>query len=125
MATTISHQRMSVRTASGLDIVAGAWIFLSPFLLGFSQLSGALWNNLIIGAAVIIFSASHATSGTARRAWASWINVVLGTWLILSPFILGFSADTRPFWNNIVLGAVVVILALISGASSGTDEERS
>ncbi|HEU0051454.1 MAG TPA: SPW repeat protein [Patescibacteria group bacterium] len=118
MATTLEQARTYVRTASGIDVVAGLWVFLSPFILGFSSITGALWNNLIVGAAIIIFSATNAAGSGYKRAWPSWINVVLGIWLILSPFIIGFATLNRPLWNNIILGAVVVVLALISGAST-------
>ena len=43
----------------------------------------------------------------------AWISVLAGIWLILSPFVLGFSNLTSGLWNNIVVGAVVIILGLI------------
>ena len=36
----------------------------------------------------------------------------VGVWLIISPFVLGFSNAPTPLWNNIVLGALVFIIAL-------------
>ena len=42
-----------------------------------------------------------------------WFNVVLGIWLILSPFILGF-ATREATWNNIIVGFLVLMLALSS-----------
>lgn len=39
--------------------------------------------------------------------WIRWANVVLGIWLILSPFILGFVSD-QATWNNIVVGILIL-----------------
>jgi hypothetical protein len=45
--------------------------------------------------------------------WSNWMNVILGSWLILSPFILGFSSD-QATWNNLIVGFLVLVFALIS-----------
>ena len=48
-----------------------------------------------------------------------WVNVVLGIWLVLSPFALGFSRDSSSLWNNVCVGVAVIVLALISGRGTG------
>jgi hypothetical protein len=50
-------------------------------------------------------------------AWASWINVILGIWLIISPWIVGYAMHGTPMWNNIVLGVLVLILGLVASSS--------
>jgi hypothetical protein len=37
-------------------------------------------------------------------------QVVLGIWLIVSPFVLGFRELTKMTINDMILGAIVVIL---------------
>lgn len=44
----------------------------------------------------------------------SWWSVVLGIWLIISPFVLGFANAPTLLWNNIILGALVCIVAVSS-----------
>lgn len=44
--------------------------------------------------------------------WEEWVNVVLGVWLILSPWILGFSGMTGAMWNAVIVGLLVGVLAL-------------
>jgi hypothetical protein len=39
-----------------VQLILGLWIFVSPWILGFSGISTALWSNVIIGALVAIFS---------------------------------------------------------------------
>jgi multisubunit Na+/H+ antiporter MnhF subunit len=47
--------------------------------------------------------------------WARVIEVMLGCWLAMSPFIFRHSAEDRVLWFNDLFGAMVVImLALIS-----------
>lgn len=38
-----------------VQLVLGLWIFISPWILGFSDISTALWSNVIVGALVVIF----------------------------------------------------------------------
>jgi hypothetical protein len=46
------------------------------------------------------------------RYWMVF-QVVLGIWLIVSPFALGFREITSMALNDIVLGAIVAILGLL------------
>lgn len=39
-------------------------------------------------------------------------NVVLGLWLIASPFALGLAHTTGAIWNNVCVGIVVTLLGL-------------
>src|SRR5215469_14901596 len=47
---------------------------------------------------------------------ANGINVALGIWLIISPFVLAVAGNQTFRWNNIIVGIVVALLAL-SGMS--------
>ncbi len=38
------------------QLILGLWIFVSAWILGFSDIATALWNNIIIGALMVIFS---------------------------------------------------------------------
>lgn len=102
-----------ITTLDGVNVIAGIWLVISPFVLGFVSQT-ALVNNVILGLAVGIFALIRAA--TQRAAWLDWINVVLGVWLIISPFALGFLDSTGALWNNVVLGVIVIVFA---GWSSG------
>jgi hypothetical protein len=51
----------------------------------------------------------------STREWSlsgnSWVNILLGIWIIASPFVLGF--HSKAMWNNVVVGVGVGVLALI------------
>jgi hypothetical protein len=53
----------------------------------------------------------------------SLINVGLGLWLVVAPFVLGHSATgaTQATWNDIIVGLIVVMVA---GVSCFTAESR-
>ncbi len=43
----------------------------------------------------------------------SWVNFVLGLWLIVAPFALHYRDITTAMWNNVIVGIVVAILAIV------------
>jgi SPW repeat len=47
---------------------------------------------------------------TAR--WKDAANFVLGIWLIVSPWVLGYGAETTAAWNAHVVGVVIAVAAL-------------
>ena len=40
------------------------------------------------------------------------IYLLLGLWLLISPYALGFTESPHAFWNAIACGAVSVVIAL-------------
>lgn len=43
-----------------------------------------------------------------------WAEVVLGGWLIISPFVLGFAHDKIGLLNNIISGILLILVTLAS-----------
>ncbi|MDD5547628.1 MAG: SPW repeat protein [Candidatus Pacebacteria bacterium] len=44
-----------------------------------------------------------------------WINqgqLILGLWILASPWILGFSFANSALWNNVIIGTLLIILSL-------------
>ena len=98
-------------TASGINLLIGIWLIISPFvLMAFNHLQNATWNNVIVGILVAIFGLVRLSPRTPV-SW-SWFNVILGIWMIISPFALGFSTLMVPVWHNVIAGIVVGLLAL-------------
>jgi len=51
---------------------------------------------------------------TTRR-WLAWVNVLLGVWLIASPWLLAVATGDWPAdWNSWSVGAVVLALAFFA-----------
>lgn len=102
-----------VRVASGLNFLAGLWVIISPWVYGHTGSVGSVWNDVIVGIIIAILAASRFSG--ARALWPSWINVLLGIWLIISPWIYGFAFHRARVWNSVIFGIVVIILGLWSG----------
>ena len=113
--------RGQVAFASGINAIAGIWLIVAPFLLDYSDESdNALWNDIVVGAAILVIAAIR-VFGAYRAAALSWLNVALGVWLILAPFIVDYSEHDTPLWNDIIVGAIVVVFGIWSAVASPTD----
>jgi hypothetical protein len=109
------------RAASILNVIAGIWLIISPFILAFSGLQGPLWNNICVGVVVLILAWIRAAN-PAQNMVLSWINALLGLWMIISPFALVLSA-ARPqalTGNSVVLGIVILVLGIWSALGTPT-----
>jgi len=47
----------------------------------------------------------------------AFVNVILGIWVAIAPFVLGYAGNKAVLWNCVLTGAVIALLTLISGRS--------
>ncbi len=101
------------RWQDGVILVLGVWLFFAPFIMTYGPLTGAAaWNSYLIGLAVVIFSA-WALRAPMTETWEEWVNVVLGAWLVIAPFALGFYPSLEAAaWNQIVVGILIAADAI-------------
>lgn len=59
-----------------------------------------------------------ATANERNSLGAGWITVLLGGWLVISPFVLGFSHITAGIANNISVGIAIILLS-VGGVKQG------
>lgn len=117
MATAQAHQNQ-VKVASGLDIVAGAWLFISPWVILMAY--NVAWSNWIVGAVVMIIACIRAF-GAYSAAGLSWFNAILGLWVLLSPWFLVETATDAAWGCNVLTGAAIIILAAWSAIATHLD----
>jgi hypothetical protein len=43
----------------------------------------------------------------------SWLNILVGIWLFMSPFVLKYPYGSKVMWGNLISGAVVIFFGLI------------
>ena len=102
----------TAKSLSWLVALAGLWEVLAPFILGYSVTPTALWNAIIAGVVLIILGVWTALNeDTGAHKTLDWVNIGVGMWLIVSPFILDYTAVAAALWNDIIVGAVVIVLA--------------
>ena len=109
-------ERSSRRGSGWVNIVLSIWVIVSPFVLGFHS-SKAIWNNVIAGAVVGILAFIR---WSMRQPGWSWLNLILGAWLVISPFMLFLSGAAM--WNNVILGIIIAALALTNTYSKVSAE---
>jgi hypothetical protein len=67
---------------SGLAALLGAWLILAPVVLGYGFVSSAVWNDMFVETLVVLLAGSKAV-GLRRSTAMSWLNLVLGAWLLV------------------------------------------
>ena len=90
------------------NVVLGLWLAISPWARSYANAATPAWNAHIVG---VIIAVAALAALTAFQQWEEWVNTALGAWLMVSPYVLGFSALTYPLWNQIIVGLAVAVLA--------------
>ena len=100
-----------------VNLILGVWMLISPWVLGYQGETTAMWNAVVLG---ILIGAVAIGALAQPKAWEEWANVVLGIWLVISPWVLGFSGMREPMANAVIVGVVRAVLALWT---LGTDKD--
>lgn len=97
-----------------INVLLGLWLVAAPWVLGYTAETYAAWNAWGVGVAIAIVAVALIVS---YQAWAEWINVALGAWLVTSPWALGYAGLEWAVWNQVGVGLIVGVLALWSAMS--------
>jgi hypothetical protein len=96
---------------SGVDVVnliLAAFLLLTPMMVGFASDHVAAPNAWVSG---IVIGAVAIAALTKFAEWEEWINLLLGVWVLVSPWVLSFSAQTTARWAHVGIGLIVAVLA--------------
>jgi hypothetical protein len=107
-----------VKIASGLNVLAGIYLLISAWANGAT--SGSTANGIIFGIIVAILAGTRFAGTTGP--WASWLDALIGVWMILSPWVYGYAAEAWK-WNSIVVGIIMIVLGVWSALASTTSSE--
>jgi len=92
-----------------VNAVAGAWLIVSPWVLGFSGMTAAIWTMVATG---IVLGAVALGATFVPRQWEEWTEVALAACLAVSPWVLGFRSNETAMVNAVLVAAVILVLAL-------------
>ena len=92
-----------------VNLLLGAWLFVSPWSLGYVDATRAAWNSHLVGAAIALVAALALYRPVV---WHKLAAVVLGAWAAIAAWLLGFATSTAVAVNAAVVGLVVAILAV-------------
>lgn len=116
------REPLGATAASAVTFLAGVWLVLAPFVLDYAPAGsgiGAYWNDLVVGIAIATLAIVRAVA-PSNVPWFSVVNVVLGAWLIVAPFVLEYEGANEgvSIGNDLAVGLVVIVMAATSAAST-------
>ncbi|SRR6266851_8978733 len=113
--------KLDRKTEAFIDIsnlALGVFLFLSPWIFGFTSDLG--WHTSWIAgtaiAIIAIFSIGDLFGSISVPSFIEteeWLNLTIGLWLAVCPWILGFQGDTMAMQIHLVVGLVIVAIAVV------------
>jgi hypothetical protein len=93
-----------------LGMLIGVLIGISPWLAEQQVDQAVMWNAVLVGALVLGLAQLEYVS---LQRWAEAGEIVLGLWLIASPFTFGYAETGALRYWHFILGAIVVLLSAL------------
>ena len=98
-------------------LILAIWLFISPWVLSFGHAAGgssvaasrAAWNAWVLGVILFLVSLSAVGRMDARQ---EWIALILGIWIFIAPWVLGFVRLGSAAWDHWIVGVLVFLAAL-------------
>jgi len=117
MSALIRNDSVRARTAGGVTVLLGLWLIASPWVFDYSGRFAVL-NSVFVGALIATLSALRRLS-LQRSAAVNGINVLLGFWTIVSPWVTGYVANKPALANDLMVGVFVMALGIWSARRGG------
>jgi SPW repeat len=89
-----------------VSLYLGAWAFLTPWVIKHPAGADVIASYVIAGFMISFFAI---TGLLVYRPWPERANVVLGGWLLVSPWLLGFARVDSLRQSAVVIGALVIV----------------
>ena len=96
--------------ADAINLVLGAWLFFSPWIFGFAPDAAASWNAWISG---IVIAGLAIAALVAFAQWEEWLNLIVGLWVAVSPWVVGFAGNATAMRDHVVVGVIVAVVAAV------------
>lgn len=100
------------------NVALGVLLFLSPWLIGFTEPASLAWNSWACG---LVVTALAAAALVRFADWEEWITALVGVWVAISPWVLAGTVATAAHWMHGVVGLLIAVLAAWRGWSSTDD----
>ena len=101
---------MNARWQDWTNVLLGCWLVVSPWQMGYTLNETATTNACGLGAVLIVFNLISVCRLVDEGQ--EIFNILLGIWLICSPYVLGFATDREPAINALAAGVMVVALSV-------------
>ena len=102
----------TARAVDGLTFLAGLYLAISPWVVGFNHITTLTVNNLIVGIALAVLVVGFA-SAYGRTHGIAWGAPLLGVWTIIAPWVVnGGVTSTASMVSNVAIGVIAVLLGV-------------
>jgi hypothetical protein len=96
------------RLPDWINLGIGVLLFVSPWLLRFTDLVVLSRNAWITGLVIMILSVSAIL---ALKEWEEWYDIAIGAWVMAAPLILGFTEVPAVLVAHLILGGLLIVSA--------------
>ena len=90
-----------------VGMLIGVLIGISPWLADQQTDPVVMWNAVLVGALVLVLAQLEYVS---LQRWEEIGEIVLGLWLVASPFIFGYAEGGQLRYWHFILGAITALL---------------
>ena len=90
-------------------LLLAIWLFVSPWVMGYPSDSPPAINAFIAGA---IMAALAAFDLYKTYVWAVLLNILVGAWVAVSPWLMGIVGDRPMSTSMLLVGIATVVLGL-------------
>jgi hypothetical protein len=100
------NMRNEVPSLEWANLILGACLACATFF--FTDFPVTAWNAAIVSTLILCcFAMALYRYGT----WAEWVNITLGCWAVVAPFLLDFTSTQAPLWTHALIGLCVATIA--------------
>ncbi|MFI7674184.1 SPW repeat protein [Actinophytocola sp. NPDC049390] len=110
----------------GGTFLTGVWLVLAPPSWGYGAMSAAAtthWNDVVVGACLMTVGYLR-LRGAVRLTPMTVAGLVLGLWLAIAPFALGYDEATSTTLQDIAAGLLVIGLTMTGHLAVTGETER-
>ncbi|MES2739578.1 MAG: SPW repeat protein [Pseudomonadota bacterium] len=92
-----------------LILLLGLWLLVSPWAFVYPSGSPQMINAVVSGLVIAVLAAFDLYK---TYFWAVVLNLLVGLWVAVSPWVLRVAEQGNVLWNELIIGLAVAVLAL-------------
>jgi len=105
----MANDRSVKRWQDQLILLLGLWLIVAPWALAYPSGSPQMNNSVASGLIIAVLAAFELYK---TYYWAVVVNLLVGIWVAISPWVLRVADQRVVMWNELLVGIAVVVLAL-------------